>query len=126
MHQNSLPQDIRDFLSEFIDSVSQLEILLMCSSEPQTAFSPEDISKNLRTHPMTAQKQLQSLVDKGLLASISDHKFIFRPKELELKDLIYKLASSYKIKPVAVVTFIYDKPTDKLKGFADAFKFKKD
>jgi hypothetical protein len=121
-----LPLDVKLFLTELIDSVSHLEVLLMLFNSKNKEFTAENVSRELRSNTHSAANQLAQLVAKGLLAVRDEHHFRYCPSTPEIDANVQKLSSLYNEMPVAVVTCIYEKPTDKLKGFSDAFKFKKD
>ena len=80
----------------------------------------------MRTHPSTALRQMTILMEKGILRKEGSEEFIYVPENQDLNKKLEDLNELYHERPVAIVTFIYKSPTEKLKGFADAFKFKKD
>ena len=123
--ENAIPKDIRNFLTDSIETVSQLELLFLIFENKNSTWTAETISKQLRTHPSMAFKQMEILTHKGILFKENDH-YSYRPQTQKLEENITQLFALYHERPVAIVTFIYTKPEDKLKGFADAFKFKKD
>lgn len=126
MATSRLPLDIKSFLIESVDSVAHLEVLLMLYSNPNKDWSAELVSRESRSNMTAATQQLESLARNGLL-KISDSKtYKFQPTNPDMHELVKRLFDIYHDAPVAVVTCIYEKPTDKLKGFADAFKIKKD
>ena len=89
-------------------------------------FTADSVSKEMRSNLHSATNQLTQLANKGLLASTDAKTFKYWPATPELDEKVKSLAILYNQMPVAVVTCIYEKPTDKLKDFSDAFKFKKD
>jgi hypothetical protein len=123
--ENSIPKDIRNFLTDCIETVSQLELLFFILENKSSSWTADLISKELRTHPSMAAKQMEILFTKGILSKEED-KFSYGPQTTKLEENINQLYDLYHERPVAIVTYIFTKPEDKLKGFADAFKFKKD
>ncbi len=126
MATSRLPLDIKSFLIESIDSVAHLEVLLMLFADPNKEWTPEAVSKESRSNMTAATLQLESLVRNGLFKHTDSKKYKFQPINPEMHDLVKRLVGFYHDSPVAVVSCIYEKPVDKLKGFADAFKLKKD
>lgn len=126
MANSSLPLDIKSFLIENIDSVSHLEVLLRLFENPNEWFNAEKVSKESRSNLSSATAQLENLKSHGLLIKNESHQYMYQPVSEELSEKVVKLNHLYHEKPVAVISTIFDKPSDKLKGFADAFKFKKD
>lgn len=124
--ETSIPQHLKEFLIECIESVSQLELLLIIFKTQNKKWNAAAMAREMRTHPSTALKQMNILSDKGILRKESEDTFIYTPENSELHKKLVDLSELYNERPVAIVTFIYKSPTEKLKGFADAFKFKKD
>ncbi len=125
MDTSGLPLEITNFLTDYVESIGHLEVILLLHSYPNKEWNAEDLSRELRSNVTSATTKLQQLLAKGLINISSSNKFIYSPSA-ELDLVITRLQGIYLERPVAVVTFIYEKPADKLKGFADAFKFKKD
>ena len=123
--ESGLPQNIRNFLTDCIETVSQLELLFIFFENKTRTWTAISISKELRTHASMALKQMDVLQSKGILKKEND-QFSYAPQSEKIDENISKLHELYRERPVAIVTFIYTKPEDKLKGFADAFKFKKE
>ncbi len=123
---NSIPHEIREFLSDCIESVSQLELLLFIFERKDTIWKADELSRELRTHSTMASRQMELLYQKGILSKTSEGQFKYAPTRPEIHQRVSSLFNIYHERPVAIVTFIFTKPEDKLKGFADAFKFKKD
>ena len=98
----------------------------MLYAYPDQWFDAEKVSKDLRGNVTSSSNHLQILLNHGLLIVNEQHQYKYQPKTPELAEKVKNLHASYLEKPVAVVTCIFDKPNDKLKGFADAFKFKRD
>ncbi|WPU63856.1 hypothetical protein [Peredibacter starrii] len=96
----------------------------MLFSSPEKKWDAQHVSKELRSNVTAATIQLEDLEQKGLIKVDEKRFFFYSPKEHH--ELIKTLFILYHDKPVAVVTCIYDKPQDKLKSFANAFKIKKD
>lgn len=125
MDTSRLPLDVKSFLIDQIDSVANLELLLMLFNNRSREWNAEGVSKEMRSNTHSAANQLEQLFVKGFLTVSSSKFYQYKPTQ-DLDEKVSRLAEVYKEMPVAVVTCIYEKPSDKLKGFANAFKFKKD
>ncbi|HXH29288.1 MAG TPA: hypothetical protein VNJ01_00620 [Bacteriovoracaceae bacterium] len=97
----------------------------MLHSQPSQEFDADAVSRELRSNVTSASSKLQQLHAQNLIRITNDDKYIYSPPPTLVK-VIDDLHDLYQIRPVAIVSFIYEKPVDKLKGFADAFKLKKD
>lgn len=98
----------------------------MLFNEPEKQWTPELVSKVMRTNNSSASNQLSQLVNKGLIKEIDSGLFKYSPDSEEFHQLVTSLNEIYKEKPVAVVTCIFERPQDKLRDLSDAFKLKKD
>ncbi len=127
MPTSGLPLDIKALLTDHIESVGQLEVLFIFLNQPSKVFSGLEISRELRSNEVSATKHILHLVEHGFLQSADGViGFQYWPKDPEMAERITRLQLAFQERPVAVITTLYEKPTDKLKGFADAFKLKKD
>lgn len=126
MATSSLPLDIKELLTEHIESVAQLEVLFLFYSDPSKAWSCASLSRELRSNETSAAKQIALLSHVGFVINTSENYYIYSPKSEKLASDVQKLHQAFVQKQVAVIAYLYEKPKDKLKGFADAFKIKKD
>lgn len=126
MPTSSLPLEVKDILTNYIESVAQLEVIFLFYKNNQTPWSVPQISKELRSSDASAAKQVTLLLRLGLIKTTDDDHYVYSPSTEKLRESIEKLYEVFQVKQVAVISFLYDKPNDKLKGFADAFKLRKD
>lgn len=127
MQYVEIPENVKQFLTNCIESVGQLEVLFFFLASPQKEFDSSLISKELRSHPTSALNQMIHLSEHGVLKKTKDPDlFIYSPKNSDLHETITRLYKEFHEKPVKIISFLYDKPQDKLKDFANAFKLKKD
>lgn len=124
MPTSRLPLDIKDFLTEHIDSVGQLEILFLLLDRQGSEWTVQKLSNELRSNQTVINNHLSHLIAHKLITK-TDNGYVY-DLQGEEDERVRKLHASYKEMPVSVIAFLYEKPKDKLKSFADAFKFKKD
>lgn len=98
----------------------------MLFATPNKKWDALSVSKELRSNESAATIQLEDLRDKGLLVMDDSHHFLYHPINDELHEKVKILLNLYHDKPVAIVACIYERPQDKLKGFANAFRIKRD
>jgi hypothetical protein len=67
-----LPQDVRRFLEAHIDSVEQLEALVLTSDDPGRAWTAAELSQRLKTSPGSIEIRLAALVKSGLLQRVDE------------------------------------------------------
>ncbi|MES2526966.1 MAG: hypothetical protein V4598_07750 [Bdellovibrionota bacterium] len=97
----------------------------MFFNQPDRTWNPSTMSQELRSHETIVRQQMEKLATSGFLKADIHANYTYSPTP-ELAEKVENLNRTYREMSVAVIAFIYEKPTDKLKGFADAFKIKKD
>ena len=108
--------------------MESLEILLLLFAGVAREFSPVDVSRTLCTSLESATAQLQQLDKAKLIVpteAANPLKYRFNAGSPEAP-VVAELEKIYKTRRVSVISFIYSKPTDPLRAFADAFKLRKD
>lgn len=126
MPTSRLPLDIKSFLTDHIESVSQLEMLFLFYKDPLRKWTISNLSMELRSNTTSCTNQIHYFIERRFIKKIeNEDAYIFLPSE-DFKEKVKHLYETYTEKQVAVISYIYEKPTDKLKVFADAFKIKKD
>lgn len=86
-----LPQDVDQFLETHIDSVEQLEALVLLSEDPGRAWTAAEVSERLKTSPGSVEIRLASLVEGGLLQQ-TDETFSYAatgPTNRRVRDLAW-------------------------------------
>jgi hypothetical protein len=122
-----LPEDVYRFVIEQINSVEQLETLLLLRASPEQAWSVETVSHALYTSPAAAAMRLSDLQARGLLVAAEQRdSWQYRAANAELDALVGRLAEAYKERRVTVISLIYSKPQQEVQAFADAFRLRKD
>lgn len=120
-----LPDDVQRFIVDHINSVEQLEALLLVRSHPTRSWTTEEVSHALYTPVAAAQMRLSDLQARGLLSAEGDG-WRYNSASAERDQLVGELARLYRERRVTVITLIYSKPQRQVQAFADAFKLRKD
>jgi hypothetical protein len=124
MADEPVPKHIRDFIARSIDSVAQLEALLLLRSNPAETWGIEPVAKRLYVAPGEALEILQRLCGDGLLSG-RDGVFHYECATPELRQTVDELAETYRRQLIPITKLIHAKPR-RIRAFADAFKFTKD
>lgn len=124
---DTIPQDVREFVRECIDSVARLEVLLLARSEPQRVWTAEELSAKLYTSVESAAAHIAFLHSKEILMRTDPPEACYRyqPASPVTEELIARLADLYRERRVSVVTLIYSEPNANVRTFSDAFRFRK-
>jgi hypothetical protein len=120
-----LPPSIRTFLSRYVRSIEQLEILLLLGTQPGVLWSASKVYEAILSTPSSVQRWLSELVSVGLLEKTSDAAASYRcSTDGDVRSQIALLAQIYRTSPVRVIETIYKREANAAQSFADAFKLK--
>lgn len=121
MATEDIPEDVRQFIFEHIDSVEQLDVLLLLYAE-QKSWSVQDINNFLRTNADSVANRLQSLIEAGVVEELyaSPPLFRYQPRSPAFEKVVDELANANKIRRHAVLELIFS-PLKKARKFVDAF-----
>ena len=125
--RDEIPSELLAFLHSCIDSVEQLQILLLLSRD-NSYRTVEEISRELRSTPASVQKRLQDLKMRNVLADNAfGEKGAIRlsASSPEVAKTILALATLYRQRPHRVIAQIFANPPAPLQSFAESFKIKR-
>ena len=128
MGDDGITARVKQFITEQVDSVMQLEVLLLLAEQPGKVWTPPDLAAQLRIDAGWVEGQLRGMAGRGLiwLSDGSPPQFRYEPRAPELGETVAELARAYADRRVTVIGLIFAKPVDKLRSFADAFRIRKD
>ena len=119
-----IPPRVQRFISTHIDSIEKLEVLLLLRGQSGRTWTGAAVAQELRIAEESARHRLEDLCGRGLLSCEGD-AFSYAPGGGADAQAIDELATTYAQRRVSVISFIFSRPTDRLKSFADAFRLKK-
>jgi hypothetical protein len=123
-----LPNDVAQFIVEYVDSIEQLEVLLLVRATAPKEWDGTTVARELRIDARSAASRLANMAARGLLVTTdaAAGRYRFDPKSPELRRVVGQLADTYDERRVSVITLIFSKPSDTIRSFADAFRIRKD
>jgi hypothetical protein len=124
-----LSEALQQFIIRYINSIDQLEMLLMLQREPSREWTADEITRLLFSERESISSRLEELKDTGLVAAkelSGEIRYRYAPRTPELEDAASELARDYPMYRVSIINLIFSKPIDRIRTFADAFRFKKD
>lgn len=124
MTDEAVPADLREFIAKYIDSVAELEALLLLRNNPNERWDIANVAKRLYTTEHMVDSALTRLCEQGILTQ-KDGLYRFEPQSPDLEKLIDRLSDSYRRQLIPITNLIHAKPR-RIREFADAFKLKKD
>jgi hypothetical protein len=124
--EEEIPAHVLQFVAENIDTVPELETLLMMSQSPGRTWLVADVASRNYISEQNAAMILSALQRRGLVAGDSPPRFRFNPMTDEIAALVAELARCYQTNLSRIATFIHSKPSASIKEFARAFDLKKE
>ncbi|TAJ96980.1 MAG: hypothetical protein EPO39_19645 [Candidatus Manganitrophaceae bacterium] len=128
MVDDAISEDVKRFISAYIDSVELLEVLLLIRRAGKKEWSADSISRELRSNPSSVTKRLTDLRARGLVSvkEGSPPLYYYHPETEALDSAIQGLAEAYAERQARVIDLIFSKPINTLRDFSDAFKLKRE
>jgi hypothetical protein len=113
------------FVSENLDTVPELEALLLMSESGDRAWTDVELGSRTYVSPQAARLVLEALCRRGFVTADAS-AFRFAPSTAENRELIQELAAAYRLHLIPLTTFLHSKGTSSVKEFARAFDMKRD
>src|SRR6185295_6790519 len=118
MPQAEIPPAVLQFILKRIDTVAELETLLIMSSDESRAWSAEDIANRIYAASTSAAAVLHALQRQNLVkADDAGTHFRFSPSSEEERQTISQTASAYRKHLVAIATLIHKKASGPVQEF---------
>jgi len=124
MTEEGVPAEVREFLLACIDSVAELEALLLLRENPGQDWDATTLARRLYIGEAEGAMILEHLVECSLAVRTAAG-FRYHARDTERQQLVDGLAQSYAKYLVPVTRLIHEKASG-IRKFADAFKFRKD
>jgi hypothetical protein len=121
-------EELERFIAAEINSLEQLEILLLLSGNPHKWWSAEGVYDVIKSSVQSVRDRLEEMTHRGMLRKEveSEVRYQFAPASDDLWKVTSELRDAYKERSVKVVQAIYSKPPDAVQEFARAFRLRKD
>jgi hypothetical protein len=128
MSEKVFSEELEKFIAAEINSLEQLEILLLLSGNPHKWWSAKSVYEVVKSSIQSVQDRLEEMVARGILRKETDTevRFQFGPRDEAVWRITTELRDAYKERSVKVVQAIYSKPPDPVQEFARAFRLRKD
>jgi hypothetical protein len=115
--------DIKEFILAHIDSIAQLEALLLLRANADKPWDAAAAARRLYIGEREGQEILARLYAQGLI-SRDDNGYRYAPVA-DAAALIDRLAETYARQLVPITNIIHQRPA-RIRQFADAFKLKRE
>jgi hypothetical protein len=124
MPDAAIPDEVREFLLRQIDSVAELEALILLRKTEEQSWTADSVSRRLYVSEPAAAEILAHLAAAGLCVS-DNGSYRYRPATAEQRETVDDVAEIYARYLIPVTNLIHTKPA-RIQQFADAFRFRKD
>ncbi len=127
MNTYTVPESVRSFILQYVDSVELLQVLLLLHRKPEKAWTLEEVEHEIRSSQSAIQKRLNDLYSRKVLQKEEgDSLHRFKPYSAEIAAEISAVADFNQTHGSRVIELIYSRQNETLMNFANAFKVKKD
>ena len=125
---SGIPEPVRHFIAQHVESVEQLEVLLHLRAHADRAWTADEVAQALHIDAASAARRLDDLCGRGVLAAAeeSPRRYRYSPALPAVDAVVGSLAEAYATRRVSVISLIFAKPTDTIQTFADAFRIRRD
>jgi hypothetical protein len=128
MSANVLPDEVKAFLLRYIDSIAQLEALLLLRANADLAWSADMLALRLYISVQETAEILARLCADGFLTAQGSEPLLYQyhcpaRDQTHMVDQVAMLYTKYLI---PITHLIHAKPRTRVQGFADAFRFRKE
>jgi hypothetical protein len=124
MADEIISDDLREFILRYIDSIVQLEALLLLRAHPDVDWDVKTATARLYASEPEVGEILARLCGDGFL-SCAEGRYRYSPQMPEEARMVDRLADAYAKHLIPVTNMIHAKPR-RIREFADAFRFRKD
>jgi hypothetical protein len=112
------------FARDALGSVWSLEVLVVLQTNEKTHWLLDELERELRASHQVVLDAVQALERLELAAIDGVGRWHYAPQNQNLDEIAKDLLRIYAVKPLAVVEAIYASPAERIRAFAQAFKFK--
>ena len=119
----ALPEDVRRFVLDHVDSIAEMEALVMLVREPARAWSIDQVVARLYISPDDAEATLERLRAAGLAERAADGWRVAVVAEPRAGTLV-RLVALYATHLIPITNLIHAKGS-RIRRFADAFQLRK-
>jgi hypothetical protein len=124
MSSDQLPQDVFEFLSEYIGAVDELALLLTLMASTSRWWDAKTAGTEIGVSEARARTILERFASRNLLdIRVSDDiRYQFRPGTADLVGRAAATLTAYRERPAAVLRWVANRSS--IVDFADAFRWR--
>jgi hypothetical protein len=119
-----VPAEVKRFIAAEIESVGQLEVLLLLRGAADKSWTAQEVARALVMQQPSAAGWLEQIAGRGLLAA-ADGRYRYAPPSADIEETVDRLAESYAKYRVAVIGLIFSRPSEGVTRFPEAFRIRR-
>ncbi|HEX3704946.1 MAG TPA: hypothetical protein VHU82_16575 [Vicinamibacterales bacterium] len=125
---DDIPRPVRRFLARCVDTVEQLEIILLLQRHPERSWNALEVGEALGLDHRAVARDLEQLGTRDLLDVRlgADVRYRFSPGAPEAAAAAQRAAEAYRVSRGAVLAFVTAGRYRSLQDFSDAFRLTED
>jgi hypothetical protein len=123
-----IPSDIQQFIQDRIDSIAQMEALLLLRESPDTWWEEARIAERLYIPVKDCRQITTGLHGAGLFIREDTEKverYRYRPANGDMREMVDRLAYYYTQHLVPISNLVHAKSRSRIQEFSRAFKLGK-
>jgi hypothetical protein len=124
VQESGVPGPVRRFIAGHIESVGQLEVLLLLRAAADKEWTTDEVARAVVTQRASAGGWLEQLRTDGLVTLVAE-RYRYSPPNADVERAIDELAESYAKYRVAVIGLIFSKPSEHVRDFPEAFRLRR-
>jgi hypothetical protein len=123
MTDATIPDDLKEFIFRNLDTIAQLEALLLLHRDPRAKWDVRSLAKRLYIGERETDEILKRLAAAQLVDGEGE-TYHFNDG-FEQKQMLDRLTEAYSKQLISVTRLIHAKPS-RIREFADAFRLRRD
>lgn len=120
-----IPDDIREFIFQRINSIAELEALLLLWRDPGQDWDVASLAQRLYITEDDVRRVLRQLKAQNLVEERDGYYRYWRSSEA-LGMIVDQLAQLYVTRLIPITSLVHSKSSSRIQEFADAFVLRKD
>jgi hypothetical protein len=124
LRDSELPEDIRQFLLHSIDSVAELEALLLMHAESESTWNAVALARRLYVDEGTAEKVIHALHNRAFVRKVRGG--VRYDPGVVRRAQVQSLAAAYPRFLLAITDVIHSKARSAAQRFADPYRIRQE
>lgn len=125
-----LGPEVRRLIASQLASMDHVEVLLLLHRSAPATLTQAEAARETKRPVELLTAVMKDLVNGGLASRTSgpggEDRFAYAPQSEALRREVEQLVAVYNERPVTLIRAIYDRPSEPITSFAEAFRLRKD